>query len=101
MTKESEKITEAKKLFNYQNKTFLIVFSKTCCTQYVSKGNRLWIIVDKWTAKKFIDSSPCVLKGYFDGSFLNINRFPADASMYLFLWNPKSPKEKGIDMPLE
>jgi hypothetical protein len=101
MTKESEKIIEAKKLFNYQNKTFLIVFSKTCCNQYVSKGNRLWIIVDKWTAKKFIDSSPCVLKGYFDGSFLNINRFPADASMYLFLWNPKSPEEKGIDMPLE
>jgi len=41
------------------------------------------------------------LKGYFDGSFLNLNRFPTDASMYLFLWDPKSPEERGIELPIE
>jgi hypothetical protein len=45
--------------------------------------------------------SPAVLKGFFDGSFANFDRFPRDASIYLFLWDPKSPKEKGIDMPIE
>jgi signal transduction histidine kinase len=24
-----------------------------------------------------------------------------DASIYLFLWDPKSPEEKGIDLPIE
>jgi hypothetical protein len=43
----------------------------------------------------------CVLKGYFDGSFENYNRFPADASIYLFLWDPSSPNEKGIEGPVE
>jgi hypothetical protein len=52
-------------------------------------------------AKEIKDKSPCVLKGYFDGSFLNFNRFPTDASMYLFLWDPKFPGEKGIEMPIE
>jgi hypothetical protein len=47
------------------------------------------------------ENSPSVLKGYFDGSFLNFNKFPTDASIYLFLWDPKSPEEKGIDMPIE
>jgi hypothetical protein len=45
--------------------------------------------------------SPFTLKGYFDGSFCNFDRFPTDASIYLFLWDPKSPNEKGIDMPIE
>ena len=47
------------------------------------------------------NDSPCILKGYFDGSFLNFSSFPVDASMYLFLWDPKSPNEKGIDIPIE
>ena len=42
-----------------------------------------------------------VLKGFFDGSFSNFRRFPEDASMYLFLWDPKSPREKGMDIPIE
>jgi len=42
-----------------------------------------------------------VLKGVFDGSFANFRRFPDDASMYLFLWDPKSQGEKGIDLPNE
>mgnify|MGYP006268367623 CR=1 FL=1 len=47
------------------------------------------------------ENSPAALKGYFDGSFLNFNKFPMDASMYLFLWDPSSPDEKGMDMPIE
>jgi hypothetical protein len=46
-------------------------------------------------------TTPAVLKGYFDGSFLNHDRFPADGSLYLFLWDPRSPNEKGIDLPIE
>jgi hypothetical protein len=99
--KNSEKEIEYRKTFTYQNKMFTIYYSKSCCTQYVADGSRLWIVVGKWTAKKIKDESPCVLKGYFDGSFLNFTRFPTDASMYLFLWDPKSPEEKGIDMAIE
>jgi hypothetical protein len=67
----------------------------------VADGSRLWVIVGKSTAKKLKKSSPSVLKGYFDGSFLTISRFPTDGSLFLFLWDPKSPGEKGIDMPIE
>ena len=98
--KISEEIVHGKS-FMYRNQKYTIYHSKTCCIQYIADGNRLWIIVGKWTAKKVKESSPCVLKGYFDGSFLNFSRFPTDASMYLFLWDPHSPEEKGIDMPIE
>jgi hypothetical protein len=99
--KEGEKGIGVKKSFTYQNKAFTIYHSKTCCTQYVTDGSRLWIIVSKWGARNIKGASPCILKGYFDGSFLNFSRFPDDASIYLFLWDPKSPEEKGIDMPIE
>jgi 4-amino-4-deoxy-L-arabinose transferase-like glycosyltransferase len=99
--KDSEGRVEHTKSFIYDNTTFTIHYSKVCCTQYVSDGNRLWVVVGKWTAEKLRKESPCVLKGYFDGSFLNFNRFPTDASMYLFLWDPKSQGEKGIDMLIE
>jgi hypothetical protein len=98
---ELGKITKVQKYFTYENKNILITYSKTCCTEYVANGSRLWIVIDKWSAKKIKRSSPSVLKGYFDGSFLNFNRFPTDVSMYLFLWDPSSPDEKGIDMPIE
>jgi hypothetical protein len=99
--KISEKEIEYKKTFINRNQIFPIYYSKSCCSQYVADGSRLWIVVGKWTAKQIKESSPAVLKGYFDGSFLNFNRFPTDASMFLFLWNPSSPGEKGIDMPIE
>ena len=89
------------KSFNYRDIMLTIYRSKTCCTQYVADGSRLWIIISKYGARKIKGSSPCILKGYFDGSFLNFNKFPADASMYLFLWDPLSSDEKGIDMPIE
>ena len=99
--KDSENRTGYKISFIFQNKNISMFNSKTCCSQYVHDGSRLWIVVGKWTAKDIKENSPSVLKGYFDGSFLNFNKFPADASIYLFLWDPKSPGEKGIDMPIE
>jgi hypothetical protein len=83
-------------------RTFFVYYSRSCCTQYIADGSRLWIVVGgKQAAKEIQRSSPSVLKGYFDGSVLNYIRFPMDASIYLFLWDPKSPEEKGIDMPIE
>jgi hypothetical protein len=82
-------------------RVFTIYYSNTPYADYVADGNRLWILTGKEVAKEITKGIPCVLKGFFDGSFANFRRFPSDASMYLFLWDPKSPGEKGIDMPLE
>ena len=87
--------------FVFEKKNIDIFTSKTCCSQYVNDGSRVWIVARKWNAQYMKENSPAVLKGYFDGSFLNFNKFPTDASMYLFLWDPKSPGENGIDMPIE
>jgi hypothetical protein len=93
---------EFRKSFIYQNRTYTIYHSSTYCSQYFVEGSRLWIIIGGTkTAKEIKGNSPLVLKAYFDGSFLNFNKFPTDASIYLFLWDPKSPGEKGIDMPIE
>jgi len=87
---------------SYRNVTIAVYYSKRCCSQYVVDGNRLWIVVGgKRAALELMRDSPAVLKGFFDGSFVNFNRFPRDASIYLFLWDPKSPGEKGINMPIE
>jgi hypothetical protein len=99
--KVSENEIEFRKSFIYQNRNYTIYYSRTCCTRYIADGNRLWIIGGNRTAKILKGNSPFVLKGYFDGSFLNFNRFPTDASIYLFLWDPKSPDEKGIDITIE
>jgi hypothetical protein len=84
-----------------QNKKFTIHYSNSCCAQYMADGNRLWVVVGTPAVKEIKENSNCVLKGVFDGSFSNFRIFPSDASMYLFLWDPKSPREKGIDLPLE
>jgi hypothetical protein len=84
-----------------EGRLFTIYHSNIPYAEYVANGNRLWIITGKETAREVKNSFPCVLKGFFDGSFANFRRFPSDASMYLFLWDPKSPGEKGIDMPIE
>jgi len=99
--KDSENRTAYKILFVFQNKNITLFSSKTCCSQYVHDGSRLWIVAGKWIAKDLKQNSPSVLKGYFDGSFLNFNKFPTDASIYLFLWDPKSPGEKGIEVRIE
>jgi len=93
---------EYSKTFLYRGIPFKIYYSDmSCCSQYIGEGGRVWIVVGKHKAKELKMNSPAVFKGYFDGSFLNFNRFPTDASIYLFLWDPSSPNEKGIDLPLE
>ncbi len=99
--KVSEGGIELRKSFVYQNRIFTIYCSKGCCAQYVADGSRLWIVTGKPFARKLKEDPQFVLKGYFDGSFLNFDRFPMDASMYLFLLDPKSPNEKGIEIVIE
>jgi hypothetical protein len=99
--KVSENEIEFRKSFVFQNRNYTIYYSSTCCNRYIANGSRLWIVAGEKNAKKIKGNSPCVLKGYFDGSFLNFNRFPTDASIYLFVLDPLSPHEKGIDMPIE
>jgi uncharacterized membrane protein len=84
-----------------QGRVFTVYHSNISYAQYVADGNRLWILTGKETAKQIKKNFPCVLKGRFDGSFANFRRFPSDASMYLFLWDPQSPGEKGIDFPAD
>jgi hypothetical protein len=98
--KGTEESAEFLRSFSYQDKTIIIYHAKTCCAQYVGDGSRLWIIVGKLEAQKLKENSPAVLMGYFDGSFLNLKQFPSDASLFLFLWDPSSPNQKGIDLPL-
>src|SRR4030043_670055 len=99
--KVSEKEIELRKSFVYKNRVFTIYTSTSCCAQYITDGSRLWIAVEKWKAKELKQDPRFILRGYFDGSFLNFDRFPKDASMYLFLWDPLSPDEKGMEMPIE
>jgi hypothetical protein len=87
--------------FAYRNKIFRIYHSKICCDQYIEDGNRLWIAVEKKNAKKLSQNTSLILKGYFDGSFLNFNKFPLDASIYLFLYDPKSRDTERINIPIE
>jgi len=98
---KSEDEIDYAKLFTYQDKQYTIYHSSSCCDQYIKDGGRLWIITKKQMADRLKDYPSFVLKGFFDGSFLNYDRFPFDASIYLFLLDPKSPGEKGIDMPIE
>jgi hypothetical protein len=85
----------------YRNIQFTITYSKSHWFEYLKDGSRLWIVADKENAKIIMERMPCPLKGYFDGSYMNMVRFPSDVSLYLFLWDPKSPDEKGIDMLIE
>jgi hypothetical protein len=84
-----------------QNKKFTIHFSQSCCAQYASDGNRLWLVVGTHAAEEIKKKSFYLLKGVFDGSVSHFRRFPEDASMYLFLWDPQSSGEKGIDIPIK
>jgi len=99
--KVSEEEIEYRSQVVYQNMRFTILYSKSHWFQYFSDGSRLWIIANRTHAKRFKQESDYILKGYFDGSFLNFSRFPTDVSMYLFLWDPRSRVENGIDIPLE
>jgi hypothetical protein len=99
--KVSEKEIEYRLSLKNQEKEFVICYSKTFWVQYALEGHRLWLVVDKMVGKRIRMNTPSVFKGYFDGSVSNFERFPVDASLYLFLWDSKSPEEMAIDMPLE
>jgi hypothetical protein len=99
--KDPEKGVSFEVPFIYKNKVYTLHWSSICCDQYVADGGRLWIVVGEDTAKKFMKDNSFVFKGYFDGSFLNFKKFPSDSSIYLFLYDPRSPEEKGIDWPVE
>jgi hypothetical protein len=98
---DQEKGVEFRKSFVFQNRTFTLYHSKACCAQYVAKGGRLWVLAEKGAARKLKEDAAFILKGYFDGTYLNFNKFPYDASIYLFLYDPKFPEEKGIDISIE
>jgi hypothetical protein len=83
------------------DKKFTIHYSSLGYFRYLVDGTRLWIIAGKTDLNETKECSASVLKGYFDGTFCNFRRFPSDASMYLFLRDPKSSNERGIEMPLE
>lgn len=83
------------------DKRFTICYSNSSFLPYITNENRLWIVVGKRAAKEIKEKYPFILKGYFDGTFCNFRRFPSDASMYLFLSDPKSPGERGIDLIIE
>jgi len=88
--------------FMYQGSVYTLYHSRFCCDEFLQQGKRVWMIVgDKGLARNLQKDYPCVLKGYFDGSVLNLHRFPTDASMYLFLWEPGAPNDKGIDLLIE
>jgi uncharacterized membrane protein len=97
----NSKVFEIRISLSFQDRKFTIYNSNHCCDQYVADGKRLWVLVGKEAAQEIQRGSPLVLKGYFDGSFSHFRRFPSDASMYLFLWDPKSPGDKGIEIPVE
>jgi hypothetical protein len=82
-------------------KRVTIHYSSLGYSRYTVDRGRLWIIVDKTDLKEIKKCSTCVFRGYFDGTFCNFRRFPSDASMYLFLRDPKSANERGIEMPFE
>ncbi len=92
---------EYKVFLTIENRRFAISYSKDYWVQYFRKANRLWIVVDQKTAKELKKLPAMVPKGYFDGSFVNFDRFPTDASLYLFLWNPQSSESDRIDMMIE
>ena len=100
LSKEPEKGLEYRIISTDQSKAVTVYNSESCCAQYVSEGNRLWIVVDKGSAEKLKGNSPCTLKRVFDGSFANFRKFPSDASMYLFLCDPKSVEKNTIDLAI-
>ena len=95
--KISENETEYSISLIYRGNKFTISHSKTYWNQYIAGGNRVWLVVDKKMAEEVKKVYPFSQKGYFDGSVLNLVRFPTDVSMYLLLFDPKFPGEKGID----
>jgi mannosyltransferase len=87
--------------FSYDSRKATISYSKTYWFEYLKDGSRLWIVATKPVAKELRKYQGFFLKGFFDGSFFVFPRFPTDASIYLFLWDPRSIGESEIDLPIE
>jgi mannosyltransferase len=81
-----------------KDKRFGIHYSSAGYDRYLADDGRLWIIAGKQAGEEMKKESPFVFQGVFDGSFSQFRRFPEDASMYLFLWDPESPGGKGTDV---
>ena len=79
-----------------ENKRIFISCSRKYWLQYALGGGRLWFVVDKITALKEKNSSPCVLKGYFDGSFLNFKDFQPMIQCIFFSGTLNRQVEKGL-----
>ena len=93
---------EFKASLTLQNRNFDIYHSNIPYARYVADGRRLWIIVGKGAAAEEAKRNrACILKENFDGSYAMFRKFPSDASMHLFLWDPKAPEEKGLDDPMK
>ncbi len=95
----SENIYKWKFPLAIEDKTFSISYSSDHSLRFdlLEKNpgqGRHWLVVNKVTAEK-LQGTPCIFTGFFDGSFLNFDKFPTDDSMYLYLWNPKSKNKKG------
>jgi hypothetical protein len=100
--KVSENEIENRFFLDYAGNRFTVLSSRSHWFKYLADGSRLWIVADRENAKIIKQRlSSSVLKGYFDGSFFGLKKFPEDGSIFLFLWDPQSPGEKGIDMPIE
>lgn len=96
--KQGGKVVGLKRPFYYNNNEYIIYYSNTCCEQYIADGSRLWIVVGKSGRLEVEKNLSCKRMGYFDGSFLNYNKFPADASMYLFLCDPSPSNQNRKDI---
>jgi hypothetical protein len=79
-----------------QGRHFEIYHSNIPYHRYIADGRRLWIIVGKEAAKTFDQSNSATLMGHFDGRFSLFRRFPSDASMYLFRWDPAFSDSKNL-----
>lgn len=86
----SEDETESSISLFYKGNKFTISHSKTYWNQYISRGERVWFVVDKNTANEIKKFYPLSLEGYFDGSVLSLVKFPTDVSMYLLLFDPST-----------
>jgi mannosyltransferase len=95
--KEPGKLFEFKTSLVSKSRSFALYHSNLPYSKYVEDGKRLWIVVGKGSDADAIKKNPSfVLKGYFDGSVAMFRQFPSDASMYLFLWDPRSPQASRI-----
>ena len=100
--KVSENEIENRFFLDYAGNRFTILSSRSHWFKYLADGGRLWIVADRENANIIKQKMPSsVLKGYFDGSFFGLKKFPEDGSIYLFLWDPKSIGEKAIDMAID